>query len=56
MMGTEQKNVDLKKKRKEKKFKQYGKHEAWNSQSLCKYTIPLNVHRQRGFENICPWD
>ena len=40
MIGTEQKkNVDLKKKKeKEKKLKQYGKQEAWNSQSLCKYT------------------
>ena len=36
-----------------KKLKQYGKHRAWNSQSLCKYSIPLNVHRQRGFQNIC---
>lgn len=41
MMGTEQKNIDL------KKLKQYGKHEAWNPQSLRKYSIPLNVHRQR---------
>lgn len=53
--GTKKKMLIWKrKKEKEKKLKQYGKHEAWNSQSLCKYTPPLNVHRQRGFENICP--
>lgn len=47
MMGTEQKNIDL------KKIQQYGKQGTWNSQSLCKSSIPLNVHRQRGLGNIC---
>lgn len=36
-----------------KKIQQYGKQGTWNFQSLCKWSIPLNVHRQRGLGNIC---